>query len=425
MLFLSQLFPYPPDAGPKVRSYYVLRHLAQHHQLTLVAFTRPDDQNEALEELKQYCQHVYTIPIKRNHWRDIRAFTASVLTGQPFVIQRDFVPGMKQLVDQLLSGRSEFDMIHVDQLWMAQYALDVSRNLRNGDSPRLVLDEHNACFQIFERLAAHEANLLKRSLLEHEWRALKAYEAQTCARFDHVVTVTENDRLILEGLVDARGSDNGAHRNGKPEFSTIPICVNPWAARPVTPQAGAKDVLHMGTMFWLPNIEGILWFAKNVWPAIVSQVPEATFTIAGKNPPEAIKELATISPGSLNGNRPPSSVNVTGYVPDPQPYLQAAGVFIVPLLSGGGMRVKIPDAWRWGLPIVSTRIGAEGIEYRDGENILIADGAEQFAQAVVRVLKDAELAQRLRVNGRRWVEQNYDWQETYRLWDSIYENEQN
>jgi glycosyltransferase involved in cell wall biosynthesis len=136
-------------------------------------------------------------------------------------------------------------------------------------------------------------------------------------------------------------------------------------------------------------------------------------TILGKNPAEEIRALA-------QNNGLGTTIQVTGYVADPQPYLEAAGVFIVPLFSGSGMRVKIVDAWRWGLPVVSTTIGAEGIEYRDGENILIADTAEDFARAVVRVLSEPELAKGLRRNGRRWVEEHYDWRKVYPAWDAIY-----
>lgn len=198
VLFLSQLFPYPPDFGPKVRSYYVLRHLAEQHHLTLVAFTRPEDGGEALTHVKQFCQQVHVIPIKRERWRDLLALILSMVTGQPFVIRRDFVPDMEQQIEQLLSEQAGFDVIHVDQLWMAQYALKAQKIKSNGDLPTLVLDEHNACFQVFQRLAANERNPLKRSILEREWRVLKQYEARTCARFDHVVTVTEKDRFILK-----------------------------------------------------------------------------------------------------------------------------------------------------------------------------------------------------------------------------------
>jgi polysaccharide biosynthesis protein PslH len=403
ILFLSQLLPYPPDAGPKVRAYPVLQYLAQKYPVTLLAFSRAGDAEASLQHLAKLCEDVYMVMMERKRSRDLIALASSLLSGESFIIRRDFMPEMATTVDRLLlSGK--FEAVHADQLWMAQYAL---RAKKVAPGASLILDEHNACFQIFQRLALREKNPLKRLLLEREWRMMKRYEAQACAQFDRVVTVTSEDRAILEKLVFSEIN------NHKPQFATIPICVDTHAIRPVTSKAESKDVLHLGTMFWLPNVEGVLWFAREVWPKVIEHVPQATFTIAGKNPPAEIQSL----PANQNGG---ASIQVTGYVPDPQPYLERAAVFIVPLLSGSGMRVKIVDAWRWGLPVVSTTIGAEGIQCRHGENLLIADQADDFARAVVQVLLDPVLSQQLRVNGRRWVEEHYDWHSVYTAWDSIY-----
>jgi glycosyltransferase involved in cell wall biosynthesis len=152
-----------------------------------------------------------------------------------------------------------------------------------------------------------------------------------------------------------------------------------------------------------------MWFAQEVWPQVQAQFPGACLTIVGKNPPQNLM--------ALNGMQ---NIEVTGYVSDLNQVLAETAVFIVPLRAGGGMRVKILDTWCWGLPIVSTSIGAEGIHLGEGENILIADSAQAFGQAVQRVLEEPDLAQRLRTNGRHWVEQQYDWRKIYQAWDSVY-----
>jgi glycosyltransferase involved in cell wall biosynthesis len=150
----------------------------------------------------------------------------------------------------------------------------------------------------------------------------------------------------------------------------------------------------------------VLWFAKEVFPQVRAQVPDALLTIIGKSPP-----------AGLDGE----GVEVTGYASDLTPYLAETGAFVVPLHAGGGMRVKILDAWSWGLPVVSTTIGAEGIATRHWENILIADDAYTFGQAVVRLLRDPELARRLGCNGRQTIEEAYDWRITYGAWDEVYQ----
>lgn len=409
ILYLSQLVPYPPDSGAKVRQYYVLRHLTQRHQVSLVAFSRSDDTPEALAHLKEFCRDVRTLPMERSRLRDALALLGSWLRGESFIIRRDKVPAMTALVEEeLLDGG--YDLVHADQLWMAQYALLAAGLSGQGriERPRLILDEHNACFQIFQRLAEGEHSPLKRLALDSEWRALQRFEAQACSRFDRVVTVTGEDRQILEPLVNEAAAQSG---QPAPRFSTIPICVDTESVPPVVPVEASADVLHLGTMFWPPNVEGVLWFARQVWPLVREQIPEAAFTVVGKNPPEQIKALVGQAAG----------INVTGYVTDPQPYLERAKTFIVPLFSAGGMRVKIIDGWCWGLPIVSTTIGAEGIQYREGENILIADDAQSFAAAVVQVLQDRAMNHSLRENGRRWAEEKYSWQRVYPEWDQVYQ----
>jgi glycosyltransferase involved in cell wall biosynthesis len=162
-------------------------------------------------------------------------------------------------------------------------------------------------------------------------------------------------------------------------------------------------------MFWPPNVAGVLWFAREVLPLIHRELPEARFVVVGKNPPAEVRALAA-----------DPRIEVTGYVADPEPYLAAADAFVVPLHAAAGMRVKIVDGWVWGLPIVATPIGAEGIEVRDGENILIAGDAVAFAAAVLRLLTDPQLNDRLRSAGRAWVEAKYAWQVAYRQVDDVY-----
>jgi glycosyltransferase involved in cell wall biosynthesis len=163
-------------------------------------------------------------------------------------------------------------------------------------------------------------------------------------------------------------------------------------------------------MFWPPNIQGVLWFAREVLPLIHRQEPEARFVVVGKDPPAEVLALAD-----------DPRVDVTGYVADLQPYLAAADAFVVPLHAGGGMRVKILDAWMWGLPVVSTPIGAEGIDTRTGENVLIAPDAPTFAEATLRLLRDKALNRRLRAGGRSWVEAHYSWQAVYKQVDRVYQ----
>lgn len=389
ILFLTQILPYPVDAGPKMRIYYVLRYLAQRHRITLVSFVRNEKDEQNAEHLRSFLSAVYTVPIKRSRVRDVFFFAASLVHHQPFLIVRDHVVEMHQLIARLVASQS-FDAVHADQLGMAQYAV--------GLPTVKVLDEHNAVWTIVERMWQNESFLPRRLLMQHEWHALKKYETCVCKQFDHILTVTEEDQHALEAVA------------GHLPITTVPICVDPAELPRVGPVSDGRHIICIGGMFYPPNVDGILWFAQNVFPLIKPICPETKLLVVGARPAPALLRLSEQD----------TRVSVTGYVDDPTPLLRASAVFIVPLRAGGGMRVKILDAWSRGIPIVSTTIGCEGIEVRDGENILIADEPHAFADAVTRIIQNPVLGRQLADNGRRWVEERYHWRKVYPMLDKVY-----
>ena len=400
ILFLTQILPFPLDAGPKIRAYYVLRHLAaEGHEITLLSFIRSSDRTSSIEHLRQFCVDVRTVPMQRSRINDGFHLLRSLISNTPFLIARDRVDAMQHDLRDLLVSHS-YDVIHADQLWMAQYALQAQAFLQgNGASTILVLDQHNAVHLIPQRLAGSESSVIKRKLLQREARIMKWYELETCDRFDYVVWVSDEDRLALSRPLAKLASDR-----------TIPICVDPDAKKVVDRKNGSLRVTFLGGLHWPPNADGVAWFAREVWPKVLPQDPEALLTVIGKNPPRSLLESEEAIP----------NLEVTGNVEDPLPYLAETTVFIVPLHAGGGMRVKIIDAWSWGLPVVSTSIGAEGVQYRHGDNLLIADDADTFADAVLRLLNDPELGDCLARAGRNTVETQYDWRKIYGAWEQVY-----
>jgi glycosyltransferase involved in cell wall biosynthesis len=396
ILFLSELLPYPLVTGAKIRAYYVLRHLARSHQVTLLTFVRDDDRPEDIAHLAGFLEQVHTVPMQRSTTRDARAVLVSLMTGRPAIIAREEIGSMRRRVEDLLAtGR--FDAVHADQIPMAQYGL-----LGQPAGVRRLLDQHNATFRLLERLAHHEPSLWKRSLLQREARAFGCYEAAVCRRYDQVTFVSRQDREKLLARMGDPAPDG--------HTSVIPICIDTKEEQPVSPVAAPNRVTFLGTMYWPPNVEGFAWFWENVWPQVRQRAPQARLTCIGKRPPPRIR---------APGGEP--DVEILGYVPDLAPYLAETAVFVVPLRAAGGMRVKIVNAWCWGLPVVSTTIGAEGIAFQEGENILIADAPEAFASAVVQVLTDGNAGDRLRAAGRRWAEEHYDWRRIYGAWDEVYQ----
>ena len=404
VLFLTQVLPYPLDSGAKIRQFHMLQSLSAKHEVSLVSFVRSDNTAEHIARLRDVCENVHTVRMRRSSWRDARAMARSAFTGTPTIIARDQDKEMGRLLSQLVQERT-YHIVHADQVSMAQYGLfarDRAQAMR-GQAPKCVLDMHNAMYLVLQRLASDETHPVKRWLLRREAMAMARYEAAMCGAYDAVLTVTEQDRDLLLHL------DRESEADLSPKLTAIPISVDPEEKAVVAHRDGPPTIIHLGTMFWPPNVGGVLWFAQEVLPLIWQEVPEARFIVAGKDPPQEIEDLGQ-----------DARIQVTGYVPDPLPYLEQADAFVVPLNAGGGMRVKILDAWLWGIPIIATPIGAEGINVRDGEDILIAETPRAFAAATVRAITDQQLNERMRAQGRAWVEANYSWRNVYGRVDQIY-----
>ena len=268
ILFLSQLLPFPLDAGPKVRSYYVLRQLALTHHVTLLAFTRESDTQESIDHLKTFCEAVITIPVKRSRFNNIWALLLSWVSGQPFLITRDQSRQMTEAIGRI-TRQQDFDFVHADQLWMAKYALKAKSELmKRGIPPRLVLDQHNAVFQIPERMAENTDRWVPRQLLRGESGVMAEFETDICQKFDDVVWVTQEDLHAVTSHASREASDKIQ------EISrVIPICVEP-QGRHSDGLSTSRDILFLGGMHWPPNAEGIVWFCKNVFPSIHKLVPD-------------------------------------------------------------------------------------------------------------------------------------------------------
>jgi glycosyltransferase involved in cell wall biosynthesis len=391
ILLLTQVVPYPPDSGPKVKTYHVLRYLARRHDVHLMSFVRSEAEQTAAMTLAKYCVGVSTVPLRRARLQDVASLARSFMRRRPFLIDRDHSRAMHAAIANLIS-RQTFDAVHADQLSMAQFAAELPLPLR-------VLDEHNAVWRIVQRAAKHEGWGPRRALAELEWRKLRRYEGETCRSFDRVTVVSEQDRLSLS---EAAGTPFA--------MDLIPIATDTAALRFTPRRPESRSVVSVATMFYPPNVEGIHWFATEVFPSIRRVVPSVDFTVVGARPPGRIRRLAT----------PESGIVVTGYVPDLEPILDSSALLVVPLHSGSGMRVKILEAFARGIPIVSTSVGVEGIDAKPGDHLLVADSPDIFAAAVIRLLTNPEEGARLAASGRALAQKCYDWRTALAPLDQIY-----
>jgi glycosyltransferase involved in cell wall biosynthesis len=215
---------------------------------------------------------------------------------------------------------------------------------------------------------------------------------------DEVVWVTREDQAAVMGAGEQAGGDS----------RVVPICIEPTRYAPSSRGASRQShrVTFVGGMHWPPNRDGAVWLAEHIWPGVERAHGDAVLTLVGRSGPQRL----------ARGER----IEATGFVEDLDPILGETAVFVVPLRAGAGMRVKILEAWARALPVVSTTLGAEGLGARDGENILLADDAGEFAGAICRLLEDESLRSRIGQGGRRMVEERFDWRREYQAWDEVY-----
>ena len=378
LLLLTQVLPYPPDSGPKDKTLNTLKYLSANFEVTLVSFVR-GDQSEHVDYLRKYCKEIYTVPMKRNFVLDGISLGASVLKDQAWMMVRDHRRAMYELITNL-DRQNHFELVYADQLNMAQYA-------QNLNGARKILDEHNALWLLYQRLWKTMPPGPKKWILARDWRLLKRYEGKICDEFDVVLAVSDEDRQALQ---EAIGHDA--------PIKVIPITVDIDELKPVKRKPVGNHILYVGTLFWPPNVDGILWFIREVFPLIRQRMPDVQFDIIGARPPREI----------INYSSAENHINVTGYVKDLTPYLQQSRLMVVPLRAGGGMRVKILNNLAQAIPVVTTSIGCEGIAVEHGKHLLIADSPQDFAEAVIALMESPQKAQELGENGRNLILERYD-----------------
>lgn len=382
VLMLTQVVPNPPDAGPKVKTHYVLRTLAREHSIELLTFARNPAEVEAAEGLKGWCERVTVVPLRRR--RALEPFYAARgwLGGTPFLIARDDRRAMSAAIRQRLAAGG-IDVLHADQVSMAQYL-----RLADGTGVRTVFDAHNAVWELVCELAPRQPTPIHRLAAELEWRLLRGFERRLFQASNLTLAVSERDHAALasDGAADAR-------------TAIVPIGVEVEGTHFAPPPPDARHLLSVATMHYPPNAEAIRWFRDEIWPRIGPTNAGPAVDIVGTRPPDDLVRWGTAD----------QRVAVHGYVANLDELYRRAAVFIVPLRSGSGVRVKVLEAMARGVPVVSTSIGVEGLEVRHGEQLLIADTTQDFARAVGQLLDAPERRSALAEAARACVLERYDW----------------
>jgi len=370
ILILTPQIPYPPRQGTALRNWGLLRGLAQHHEISLLTFASPDQELVPGPLLARYTERTAILPQPVRSLKD--RLWDLVFTGRPDLGERLASSAFRERLEAWLS-RYHFDWILVEGLELAPYLTSLPEVKASAeDVPKVIFDDHNCEYVLQRRAARADFARPKRwpgALYSSvQWRRLRRYEAQVCDRSDLVVAVSEADAAALRAIVP--DLDPLVISNG--------IDVAAYAGFETSADLSQPAFVFTGTMDFRPNVDGVLWYADHVWPRIRERLPGAHFYIVGRHPHARLERLRE-SPGIV----------ITGSVPETQPYIRAAAVYVVPLLVGGGTRLKLLESTAMGKAIVATRLAAEGFAAPE-QAMVLADAPSEFADACVRLAQNGE-----------------------------------
>jgi sugar transferase (PEP-CTERM/EpsH1 system associated) len=371
----------PLDTGGKIRSYNLISHLARSHSIVVFTFygAHEQDENTLMNEIveRAVC-HPLDLPKSRSFKEAFRYFR-NFFSTRPFAVEKYCRRIVQQQVRELIS-RERFDLVVCDFL--------VAAGVIPWEAPiPKLLFTHNVEAAIWKRLCNVTHNPIKRVAFEREWRTTKAFEAQVLHMADHVLTVSNTDRDSFSSTI-------------APERITIvPTGVNTDFFRSTGCAQRPRSLVFTGSMDWIPNEDGIVYFLRHILPLVRRSLPDTSLTIVGRSPSANLKrEVARIQ-----------NVLLTGRVDDVRPYVDQAEVYIVPLRAGSGTRLKIFEAMALRKAIVSTTVGAEGLAVINNRHLLLADDSDEFASAVLRLLENAGLRNRIGSAARELVENKFSW----------------
>ena len=384
LLWLNAGLLLPLDKGGKLRTWHVMRHLAARHDITYLSFADATQTDADREGMRQVCSRLATVPRTdpaKGTWRFYADAARYLVDPVPYAVAKYRSAAYRARLEDLLA-RERFDAIVCD-------FLPPVVNLPDRLPCPSIVFTHNVEAEIWRRHAEQATNAVSRRLLTQQWQRMLRFEAAALARFDLTLAVSDADRRTFERLY--------------PGSLKTPVHVVQTGVETdyFTPAASAAERTHMvftGSMDWLPNEDGMLYFCREILPKIRRSEPEATLSIIGRAPTPAVKKLAEI-PG----------VEVTGRVDDVRPHIARGAVYIVPLRIGGGTRLKIFEAMSMAKAVVSTTVGAEGLPVTAGRDIELADEPARFAHSVVHLMRDAGARQSIEKAARQLVVERYDW----------------
>lgn len=374
---------YPPTSGKRLRTLNLMLPLAARHKITYVArgAGRHDDERQAVEFLAKHGIDAVIVddPVAKKRGLGFYARLAgNLFSALPYSVSSHFSEKMRDAVRRAAASRP-VDLFQVE--WSGYlYTLD-------GIQKPVVMQAHNVDTLIWQRFHENEPNKLKKWYVGRQWRKFERFERRAFRDVTRVVAVSPDDAALAQKSFDVQYVDVVDNGVDVDHYSSV------------RPEAGSRSIIYLGSLDWRPNLDALQVALDRLFPAVRARVPEAKLLIVGRHPPDWLRQRAAREPG----------VELHADVPDVRPFLGRSAAMAVPLRIGGGSRLKILESLAAGLPVVSTRVGAEGLALRPGVDYVQADTEQEQVEALVRCLDDPGRALAMAEEGRQTVRGRYDW----------------
>ncbi len=391
ILMLTPYLPYPLLSGGQIRTYNLLKNLSQKHKITLFALTKDKSERQYLPELEKFCRKVRIFERTFSPWH-IKNILRAGFTTFPFLVTRNLVDETKKAVEKEIS-ENKYDLIHAETFYMMP-------NIPKTKIP-VILVEQTIEDMVYQSYALKSKIWPLKPLFFVDIQKIKYWEKFYWKSCSYLITMSEEDKQYILSVV--------------PTIRNIDVVANgvdsQWFAQVKKKLPSRPTILSVGTFRWLPNIEAVEFLVEKIWTLIKKRIPKAKLWIVGNNP----------TPKIYSYEQKDSSVKVTGGIPDIRDAYAGAHVLLAPVFSGKGTRYKILEALATGTPIVATSTALEGLNILPGKQALVANTANDMAEAVYRILSDNKLQKSLSENGKKFVYENYDWKIISKKLDSIYQ----
>ncbi len=387
---LTPYLPYPLLSGGQIRTYNLLKKLAQKYDVTLFALIKEESERQYIPELEKYCKKVRVFKRSRRPFT-LKNIWHTAFSSYPFLVIRNHVPETVKAVLEELS-REKFDLIHAETFYMMPH-------IPQTNIP-IILVEQTIEYLGYESFAEKVKIPFVKPLLRIDIKKIKKWEEYYWKSCTKLITMSDEDKQFITRVVG--------------DESKIAVVSNgvdvEWFAEKQRQLPETPTVLSVGTFNWLPNVEAVNFLVQEVWPKIKALLPETKLWIVGNAPTKQIFEY----------QKKDTSITITGGIPDIRDAFTQAHVLVAPVFSGKGTRYKILEAMAAGTPVVATKIAVEGLGVDHGSDVLTGNTAEEIANLTVKVLKDKKLQQKLSENGKKFIRAKYDWESIAKKLDAIY-----